>query len=58
MPHSRKIRKPTIYEALKAKLGREPTRSELKDDVKRILTEVTIDLAMRGKLPHQRKRRR
>jgi hypothetical protein len=30
-------RKPTIYEALKQKLGREPTHAELKADVKRIL---------------------
>jgi len=57
MPHSRKSRKPTIYEALIIKLGRDPTRQELKDDVKRILSEVTVDLATRGKLPHQRRRR-
>lgn len=31
------MRKPTIYEALKAKLGREPTNRELNDEVKRIL---------------------
>lgn len=31
-------RKPTIYEALKAKLGREPTHEELKADVRRILS--------------------
>lgn len=30
----------TIYEALKAKLGREPTRDEVKADIKRILSEA------------------
>lgn len=29
----------TIYEALRAKLGREPTHAELKADVKRILAD-------------------
>ncbi len=33
-------RKPTIYEVLKDKLGREPTNKELCDEVKRILAEV------------------
>lgn len=32
-------KQPTIYEALCAKLGREPTNAELCDDVKRILRE-------------------
>ena len=50
------MRKPTIYEALREKLGREPTPAELKEDVKRILSEALIDSAMRGKLPHQRRR--
>jgi len=45
---------PTIYEALRAKLGREPTDTELKADVKRIMTESTVERAMVGKLPHQR----
>ncbi len=49
-------RKPTIYEALRAKLGREPTHEEIKADVRRILEESTAELAARGKLPHQRKR--
>ena len=49
-------RKPTIYEALRAKLGREPSHAELCADVKRILAEVTIDMASKGKLRHQRKR--
>lgn len=47
-------RKPTIYEALFAKLGREPTNAELKADVQRILTEGTIERAERGQLRHQR----
>jgi hypothetical protein len=50
------VRKPTIYEALRAKLGREPTNAELKADVKRILTEALVDTATNGKLAHQRKR--
>lgn len=49
-------RKPTIYEALTAKLGREPTHAEIKAVVARILSEVTAGLAAQGKLPHQRKR--
>jgi hypothetical protein len=47
-------RKPTIYEKLKATLGREPTHKELCDEVKRILTEVNIELAEQGKLRYQR----
>ena len=46
------MRKPTIYEALRAKLGREPSHAELVADVKRILA----DGAERGKLQHQKKR--
>jgi hypothetical protein len=49
-------RKPTIYEALKAQLGREPTHRELCDDVKRILAEGLVEQATAGKLKHQRKR--
>ena len=48
-------RKPTIYEALKAKLGREPTHSELVADVKRILSDALIDRAEAGKLAHQKR---
>lgn len=48
--------KPTIYTALRAKLGREPSNAELKADVQRILSEATVDLAIKGKLPHQRQR--
>ena len=54
-PGSDDVRKPTIYEVLKAKLGREPTHSELCDDVRRILDESTRDRAEAGKLKHQRK---
>lgn len=48
--------KPTIYEALKTRLGREPTNMEIEADVKRILREVHVDLAEQGRLPYQRKR--
>lgn len=34
------MKKPTIYEALKAKLGREPSNAELKAEVLRILREA------------------
>jgi hypothetical protein len=47
----------TIYSALAAKLGRVPTNSELKAEVERIKEEALIDLAERGKLAHQRKRK-
>lgn len=50
------MRKPTIYEALMAKLGRTPTHEEIKADVKRILDEGLVELATKGKLPHQRSR--
>lgn len=49
------MRKPTIYEALRSKLGREPTNAELKQDVERIKKDVIMDLASQGKLKHQRK---
>lgn len=50
------MRKPTIYEALRDKLGREPTRDELRAEFRRILEEVAIDRATAGKMRHQRKR--
>lgn len=53
---SNPVRKPTIYEALRTKLGREPTRAELKEDVERIKREALQELAAKGKLRHQRKR--
>lgn len=49
-------RAPTIHEALRNKLGREPTHRELCDDVKRILAEGAQDLAARGLMRHQRGR--
>ncbi len=49
--------KPTIYEALRSKLGREPTNPELRADVDRIKREALIDVATRGKLRHQRRSR-
>lgn len=45
----------TIYEALKRKLGREPTNAELKADVKRILQESLVERAEAGKLAHQKR---
>lgn len=50
------MRKPTIYEVLREKLGREPTHNELVAEVKRILADASIELAGKGKLPHQRKK--
>lgn len=47
----------TIYEALKAKLGREPTDAELNDEVHRIKQDGLIEMAGAGKLGFQRKRR-
>lgn len=51
-------RRPTIFEALRAKLGRDPTPAEIAAEMRRILSEVHVDLAEAGKLPHQRRRRR
>jgi hypothetical protein len=51
-------RKPTIWEALAARLGREPTNAEANAEVRRILREGheadLIARAERGALPHQR----
>ncbi len=33
----------TIYEALKRRLGREPSNEELKNEVKRILEEAAVE---------------
>lgn len=49
-------RKPTIYEALRAKLGREPTNAELREDCHRIMTEGLVDRAAKGKMRHQRRK--
>lgn len=48
----------TIYDALRARIGREPTSAEIKAEVQRIKTEALIDAATAGRLPHQRRRRR
>jgi hypothetical protein len=45
----------TIYEALRRKLGREPTHQELCAEVRRILTDSLVERAEQGKLKHQRK---
>lgn len=50
--------KPTIYDALYMKLGREPTNAELKAEVERIKTEALVEAAGRGTLSHQRQRHR
>lgn len=47
--------KPTIYQALAAKLGRVPTNAEVRADVERIKTEALIELASKGKLAHQKR---
>lgn len=49
------MHKPTIYEALAAKLGRVPTDAELKADVERIKTEALQEMASKGKLRWQRR---
>lgn len=46
----------TIWNRLKAKLGREPTNEEAKAEVRRIMTEAYVERAEAGKLPHQRGR--
>ena len=51
------MRKPTIYEALRDKLGREPTNDELRADVERIKEEALVEAATKGKLSFQRSRR-
>lgn len=52
------IRPPTIWEALAARLGREPTNAEAAADVRRILEEAHVERATVGKLPYQQKGRR
>ncbi len=47
----------TIYEALRAKLNREPTNIELRAEVERIKTEAMIEAASKGRLSWQKKRR-
>jgi hypothetical protein len=45
----------TIWGKLATKLGREPTHAEATQEVRRILTEVLVERAEAGKLPHQRR---
>jgi hypothetical protein len=52
-----KERKPTIYEALQDKLGREPTNAEIKEEWHRILSEGTAERAVKGTLWFQKRRR-
>lgn len=47
-------RKPTVWEALAERLGREPTNKEACAEVKRILSEAHQELAGAGKLRYQR----
>lgn len=47
--------KPTIYQALRAKLGRKPTNAELRADVERIKAEALANVAAQGRLRWQRK---
>jgi hypothetical protein len=53
-------RKPTIWEALAARLGRAPTNAEANAEARRILREgheaELIARAERGTPPHQRNR--
>ena len=46
----------TIWNVLRKRLGREPTKAEVLADLQRISDEVRIDMASKGKLPHQRGR--
>ncbi len=46
----------TIANKLAARLGREPTNEELREEVRRILNDGLVELAGRGKLPHQRRK--
>jgi len=50
------MRKPTIYEALAIKLGREPSNGELAADCRRIIAQAYCEVASQGQLPRQRKR--
>jgi hypothetical protein len=47
---------PTIYEALRIKLGRTPTNAELKADVNRIKADALREMAERGEMRHQKER--
>ena len=45
----------TIWNRLAARLGRQPTNAEARDEVKRILTEALADRATAGQMRHQRR---
>ena len=49
------MRKPTIYEALRDKLQREPTNAELRAEVSRIKESALVEMATQGRLRHQRR---
>lgn len=50
----------SIWAKLAEKLGREPTRQEAADEVRRILREASdaalVERAEQGRLPHQRRK--
>jgi len=46
----------TVWNRLAAKLGRQPTNAEAAAEVKRIMSDVTVDLAGQGRLRIQRNR--
>lgn len=46
----------TIWNRLAARLGREPTNAEAREEVERILLEAHCTRAEQGKLDYQRKR--
>lgn len=54
------VRPGSIWACLAEKLGREPTRQEAADEVRRILREASetalVERATQGRLPHQRRR--
>lgn len=53
------MRKPTIWENLVKKLGRDPTNAECRDECRRIIAEGVAEArATQGKLRHQRRKRR
>ena len=52
------MRKPTIYEALRDRMQREPTNAELRADVARIKESALVETATQGRLSWQRKRGR
>lgn len=46
----------TIWNKLAARLGRQPTNEEAREECLRIMSEGMVDRAEAGKLPWQRKR--